>query len=95
MREETVKWFNADKGYGVIQPENSGDDLFVHIVPCLTPNRRSTAMKSVRRCQTPRLLPQIRTCNCGRMRGANQPSAIAISVSQASRFARNCRSTGV
>ena len=46
MPQGTVKWFNDEKGYGFIQPDDGGDDLFVHHTGI-----SGSGFKSLQECQ--------------------------------------------
>ena len=41
MASGTVKWFNLDKGFGFIQPQDGGKDVFVHITALQASNIRA------------------------------------------------------
>ena len=40
MATGTVKWFNAQKGYGFIAPNDGSKDVFVHVSPSSAPGFR-------------------------------------------------------
>jgi cold shock protein len=54
MATGTVKWFNATKGFGFIQPDAGGADVFVHISAVERAGMRD--LKKARRSRT-RLSP--------------------------------------
>jgi cold shock protein len=41
MAQGTVKWFNAEKGFGFIAQEGGGDDVFVHFSAIQMPGYKS------------------------------------------------------
>ena len=64
----TVKFFNADKGYGFIQPEDGGTDAFVHISAV-----EAAGMRTLDRDQ--RVQYEVQAGRDGRMSAVNLQSA--------------------
>lgn len=64
----TVKFFNADKGYGFISPDNGGDDSFVHISAV-----QAAGMQTLNKDQ--RLSYEVETGRNGRQSAVNLASA--------------------
>ena len=68
MPTGTVKFFNADKGYGFIQPEGGGNDAFVHISAV-----QAAGMQTLDRDQ--RVTYELETDNRGKTSACNLSAA--------------------
>ncbi len=66
MATGTVKWFNDQKGYGFIQPDDGGKDLFVHHSAIAGDGYKS--------------LPEGAAVTFEAQQGAKGPEALSVSV---------------
>ncbi|MGC2872730.1 cold-shock protein [Ihubacter sp. rT4E-8] len=66
MQEGTVKWFNAEKGFGFIKNDNGGDDVFVHFSAI-----QSDGFKTLEEGQRVSFDVEVDPKNSSKMRAAN------------------------
>ncbi|NLF28115.1 MAG: cold-shock protein [Clostridiales bacterium] len=67
MNTGTVKWFNAEKGFGFIANDSGGDDVFVHFSAIVSDN----GYKSLKDGQAVTFDVETDPKNSGKLRAAN------------------------
>lgn len=67
MNTGTVKWFNADKGFGFIANDNGGEDVFVHFSAIISDG----GYRSLQEGQPVSFDVEADPKNSGRLRAAN------------------------